>query len=250
MRKIAKNEHKTKTAAAVDSIRAAISRGDIKPGERLIVAKLSGEMGMSPTPIREAIRILEAEGLINHRPHLGVSVVDLSPEAVEEVHMLRGLLEELATKLAVPRLTEVDLARLEALAAEVGEAQMSNDHARLTKSNADWHLYIYEASGTEYLRAFLLRLWAIFPWDSIWMIPGRAGQSVIEHAEIMDAMRTRDPDLASKLMRGHVLRNQESSLDYLRSLKAAGERAAEDSPTQIGGIDDTEDIRGSGSVCG
>lgn len=241
MTRIAKNNHKTKTDAAVDSIRAAITRGDVKPGERLVVSRLSEEMGMSPTPIREAIRILEAEGLINHRDHLGVSVVDLSADAVEEIHMLRGLLEGLATKLAVPRLTDTDLTKLEALAAEVDEAQAFNDRAKLTKANADWHLYIYEASGTEYLRAFLLRLWAVFPWDSIWMIPGRAKQSVVEHAAIMDAMLTRDADLASKLMHDHILRNQESSLEYLRSLKTTSRRLVADSQTRISRAYDTEE---------
>ena len=207
--------HRTKTALALEALREGILQGEIKPGERLMVARLAEELGMSATPIREAIRILGAEGLINHRPHYGVSVADLSLEDAREIYMLRGYLEELATRLAVPRLTDQDIEKLKALENDMQQACASGDRDGLTKANADWHLCIYRASGTKHLLGFILRLWALFPWDTIWVIPGRREQSLAEHAEIMRAILARDAETAGRLMHDHVLSGQSSVMQHL-----------------------------------
>lgn len=206
--------HKTKTALAVEALREAITRGQIKPGERLKVAYLSDLLGMSPTPIREAVRILQAEGLIDHEPHHTVSVADLAAEDAQELYLLRGMLEELATRLAVPRLSEADLAHLKDLESQMRAAQESGDDAGMARVNAQWHLHLYHASGTKYLQEFILRLWSRFPWDTIWIIPGRREKSWAQHTEIMKAIEARDAEAAARLMREHVLSGQTSVIDH------------------------------------
>lgn len=220
------SQYKTKTGFAVEALRDAISNGRMQPGERLIVGRLAEQLGMSATPIREAIRILQAEGWISHQPHRGVSVTDFSLNDAEEIHLLRGLLEGLATSLAVSKVTEAQLDKLENLAARVETAYALGNNKQVMQANAEWHLYIYRISGTHYLEEFLHRLWAVFPWDSIWRIPGRAAQSIAEHTEIMAAIRERDASRASELMRRHILRNQESTLLFLSS--ASGQQPGQE----------------------
>lgn len=209
--------HKTKTDLAVEALRAAILRGEIKPGEHLTVARAAKFLGMSSSPIREAIRILQSEGLISHVPHHGVRVADFSLDDAQEVYLLRAHLEELATKLATPRLTAEDLRVLDALQADMREAHIQSDNERFARLNADWHLRIYRAAGSRYLLDFILRLWSRFPWDIFWVVADRTAQSVTQHDELLSALRAGDPETAGRLMHEHILSGQRSILAYLES---------------------------------
>ncbi len=101
-----RGEHKTKTELALEAIREAIMEGRMRPGARLTLAQLSDVLGMSITPIREAIRVLEADGLVSYEAHKGIWVTDLTADQSRELTLLRARLEGLATELAVPKLTD------------------------------------------------------------------------------------------------------------------------------------------------
>src|SRR5215210_8838164 len=102
----------TKTQAAFHRIRAAIEDGRLKPGDRLRATALQEELDMSPTPIREALRLLQAQGLVEHRPHHGMVVAEYPVEETEEVYRLREVLEPMAAGLAAERASAEQLERI------------------------------------------------------------------------------------------------------------------------------------------
>jgi len=196
--------HKTKTEVALQVLREGIRTGELEPGQRLRLADLTAELRMSPTPIREALRLLQADGLVLYRPHQGIVVAAVSPRETAEILRLRCLLESLAAELAVPILTPVQLRELERLHARLATAVSSGRGTAISASNAAWHWAIYDASGWVYLREFIRRLWDVYPWRTMWALPGRAEQSVAEHAEIMESIRARDGALAAEQLRDHI----------------------------------------------
>lgn len=212
--------HQTKTELALHVLRERISTGALPPGQRLLLDALKDELGMSPTPIREALRLLQADGLVIYRPHQGIVVAEFSPEETAEIYRLRSALEPLAAELAVPALTPDELRRLERLHAELVAA--AERGASLGESNAAWHWAIYEASRSSYLLEFVRRLWERFPWRTMWVLPGRSERTVHEHDEIMAAVVARDAALAAERMRMHVESGRDSLLDRLERERAEG----------------------------
>lgn len=226
--------HKTKTEVALERVREAILRGDLKPGERLTLPQLSTALGMSSTPIREALRALEAEGLVKSEPHRKFVVANLTAADADEIYMLRAPMESLATRLAVNRLTEDDLEQLESLHSEMARAAADHDDARLTRANADWHLTLYAASDRKHLVRLILQLWMPFHWSGRWLGQRRA-ESLAEHGRIMDAIRARDADNAARLMHEHITNVHLSILPYLRSGGSLTDLAATPAPADLPG---------------
>ena len=107
-----RGQYRTKVDLALEGLQQAILSGGIQPGARLTVAQLSEQLDMSATPIREAIRLLEADGIITNEPHRGATVVDLSASDAEELYLIRAAVESLATRLAVANLSDADVAHL------------------------------------------------------------------------------------------------------------------------------------------
>lgn len=210
------SRYRTKVDLALEGIQQAILSGVIQPGARLTMAQLSEELGMSATPIREAIRLLEADGIITNEPHRGATVVDLTADDAEELYHIRAAVESLATRLAVPRLTDADLEHLAELHAQMKSALDARDEDLLTRANASWHLHLYSASGTNYLLKLILRLWMQSRWGRLW-VPERAAQSVSEHEAIYEALLRRDGDAAAQLMFEHIDHARELVVAHLRS---------------------------------
>ena len=208
----------TKTEAAFHTLRAAIGEGRFRPGERLTLARLLEELDMSPTPIREAIRLLQAEGLLEHEPHHGVVVAEYSPEKAEEIYRLRGVLEPLATELAVERATPEQVESIrrlhDALAEAVRERNPRTDVAEL---NAEWHRALYAASGSRYLQEFIAKLWTAIPVRAIWLTR-RAERSIEHHEAIMEAFGRGDAAAAAERMREHIAFGADSTTEHLRTI--------------------------------
>jgi DNA-binding GntR family transcriptional regulator len=197
-------QHKSKTALAVEALRDAILAGELTPGEPLSVRGLAQQLQMSITPVREALRFLQADGLVSYDEHRAISAVELSPQDADEVYVLRSLLESLATEWAVRRCTDDDVARIERAQAELEAAVAIGDEDRAHRVNRDWHFALYQASGSRYALAFITRLWVPFAWNTIWRVPGQLQRSVAEHAAITAAVRAREPERAAELLRDHL----------------------------------------------
>jgi DNA-binding GntR family transcriptional regulator len=209
----------TKAQFATSAMRGMIRRGDLAPGQRLDLEALGERMNMSATPIREALRVLEAEGLVTNEPHHGIRVVDFSLDDAVALYDLRALLEAHATGLATPLLSDSDLTELERLGRLQSNAVKNGDVVEINERNEDLHFYIYRAAAQQspYLLDFISRLWNAFPWTTAWMVPPRAARSTHDHADIISAIRGGDADLASRRMHEHIIAGKTFVLDRLTS---------------------------------
>jgi DNA-binding GntR family transcriptional regulator len=212
---------RTKTEAAFLALRDAIEDGRLRPGERLVLSRLIEELGMSPTPIREALRLLQAQGLAAYSAHHGMVVAEYAPDDVAEVSRIRVELEPLAVALAVERADEEDLAEMRA----AHDALKAAHEGRTPRSeaaslNAAWHAAVYRPAASPLLTDFIARLWAGVPVEAVWR-RSRAERSLREHDRIMDAIERRDAETARRLMREHIERGSTATIAHMRSRRKA-----------------------------
>lgn len=207
----------TKAQFAAEAIRLRIRSGELRPGSRLDLDALGGQLDMSATPIREALRSLEAEGLVINAPHRGIHVAEFSPGDAAELYDLRAHLESYATRLAVARLTSAEVEDLESLATLHREALARDDTVAADRHNEEWHFTIYRASSrhTAQLVEFISRLWNVFPWTTAWMVRGRGQRSVHEHERIMAAIRSQDAEGAATMMAEHIVAGKQLVIEHL-----------------------------------
>jgi DNA-binding GntR family transcriptional regulator len=211
----------TKSEYAVRVLRDRIRSGELKPGQRLRVDALAEELGVSLTPVREALRLLQAERLILYRAHQDIVVCDISVDETLEIYELRLELEPLATRMAVPRLTEQDFDELRRLHKALEAAVKANRGSEVARLNEAWHWVIYDASGSTYLKEFVRRLWDVFPWRSMWDHYDDCSKlAESDHTEIMDALERRDARRAARLMRAHMVSGRKLVLDYVERDRA------------------------------
>jgi DNA-binding GntR family transcriptional regulator len=206
--------HQTKTELALSLLREGIRSGRLKPGERLLIKALEEQLKMSPTPIREALRQLQADRLVDMRPHHGVVVAEVSDTDTEEIIRLRATLEPLAVERAATRMTPETLVAIDNLHARIRAAVSAGRAATLSKLNAEWHWLIYDACESQLLLEFIRRLWDTFQWRTLWAVPGRSDESVEQHEAILNALRASKPRPreAAAAMRAHVLTAGETLL--------------------------------------
>lgn len=215
----------TKTALAAQALRGLILRGEIAPDASLTVGRIAQMLRMSPTPVREAIRTLQAEGLLRHDPHHSVSVNRYSPQDIRDLYQMRAELESQATRIATPRLSEADLTQLAALNDRMRERATAGDLDALNRLNGEWHLLIYGAADNRILLDVVQHLWKKFVWDINWVLPGRLLRSIEEHDGVLGALRARDADEAVKRMRAHLQYGEEYAVAYVEG------KIAKTSPT-------------------
>jgi DNA-binding GntR family transcriptional regulator len=219
-------EHMTKTALAVEALRNAILRGEIAQDQPLTVGRIAQQLDMSPTPVREAIRTLQAEGLLRHEPHHSVSVTQYSIKDIHDIFQLRADLESQAARLAVPHLSHDHVARLDAMRREMESATAREDIDALNRLNAEWHLLIYGAADNRVLLDLVQHLWKKFMWEGNWITPAHAARSLEQHAAILAAIRARDAELAEKLMREHIHNGERASVEYLEARTASAAQSS------------------------
>jgi len=210
-------ETATEVERAIRFLREAILQGDYQPGQRLPQKELSEQLDMSPTPIREALRLLEAQGLLERVPYKGAYVAEASPEESEEISVIRSALEGLATKMAVPNLTPDDVQALESLLKEMEDAWHQMSIGRLRRSNYRFHSLIYERAGSRRLTDMIISLWPRFATDALWLIPGRAERSIEHHHDLLGKIREGDSEGAANLMSDHILTAGSSIAKFLRA---------------------------------
>jgi len=194
----------TKQRIIEEHLRREILNGDIVPGERLQQADLAARMGASPTPVREALRSLEAEGLITYSPHRGVTVTELSLDELGEVFKMRSVLESLATVSAVGNLAPATLIRLEDTQAKIEHAVQDGWIPIIRRLNLDLHRAIYAAAEMPRLFRAIENLMILCPWNQIHAIPGGPEKAVAEHRRLIRAIQMRDSARAGELIAEHI----------------------------------------------
>jgi DNA-binding GntR family transcriptional regulator len=190
------------------AIRNAITSGVLKPGERITERDLARRLGVSPTPVREALRQLEQEGLVVRTPNRGVSVSDMPSASVAEMLLIQAALRGVASRLAAEKITEKELAEIRAVLQDSEGMLDTGDPETLLALADRFHTIVNEASRNMTLLKFLDTIMAFDPIDRLQILKDReqARTGFEEHKEIAAALAARDRDQAEALMRSHVLR--------------------------------------------
>ncbi len=211
------DSYKPLREVVAETLREAIVSGTLKPGERLMEIQLAEELGVSRTPVREAIRKLELEGFVVMIPRRGTYVADLSIKDINEVFEIRTALDVLAAGLAVERITEDELEQLERLLVEIGELIEEDDADKIVESDSQFHDILYRASRNDRLVGIINNLREQFTrFRSISIqYPGRMQKSVEEHRRLVEAIASRDTDLAQQLAREHMENSEQTLLQDL-----------------------------------
>lgn len=206
-----------------DSIRQRIVAGELPRGTRLRQEALALELGVSRTPLREALRRLAAEGLVELHPNRGAQVAEASPADVRASYEARLVLEPGAARLAAARRPEAELTRMWIA---VGDERESETDAEAFAASREFHLALVRASGNEHLMRLADALWVsaigrpIFERQTS-LDPERVTADVVEHERIARAVATGDQDLAELLTRHHIAAALARLLDA--ELPAVGE---------------------------
>ena len=187
-----------------DRLLQAILSGRFPPDSRIVETRVARELGTSQAPVREALRGLEALGVVEIAPFRGARVRRPSAAELLEAYAVRSELESLGARLAVPRMTDEDLDVLFALGAEMRAAAVTGDRHAVAMADANFHAHIVSMAGN----ATLERVWrSLEPFSRTYitlLVPGADAQWTADlHAPIFDALRARDPELVVQALRGH-----------------------------------------------
>lgn len=196
-----------------EALRAQILDGAFPPGAPLVEAALAKRLGVSRTPVREALRRLEQDTLVE-RVHRGLQVRARSPAEILEIYEVRIVLEGTAARAASARFTEIDRIRLRQLAAALAQRQ-SAPSQELAALNLQFHKAIWQASHNQTLIDVLERLHVhLYRYsDTTYALPGRSHSSLQEHEELMDAIFSGAGDRAAALASQHMTIARDLRLD-------------------------------------
>lgn len=205
-----------------ETLRDAIRKGVLKPGERLMEIQLAEELGVSRTPVREAIRKLELEGYVIMMPRRGTYVANLSIRDVNEVFEIRTSLDSLASGLAAERITDEELERLQRLLVAIGGYIEANDMEKIVETDTEFHDLLYQASRNSRLVGIIFNLREqLTRFRSTSMsFPGRLKATLEEHRRIVEAIAQGDVQEAQAAAEYHMEKSEQTLLSSMEALKA------------------------------
>lgn len=223
--------HRQLHQQVAERVRLDILEGRLKPGEWLRQERLAQELGVSHMPVREALKQLANEGLVEHVPYRGVRVVQFSPGDVEDLYSCRAFVESMAAAHAARAISAEELAELDSLHRRMRSIVGSQGIGDYRELNRRFHAIIYAASRRSYLLRTLAQLWAAFPtmlWSNFAATAGgsppqREVADTAEHEAIIAALRSRDPEAAGLAMARHI---EAAGRELLAALREKGEQRA------------------------
>jgi DNA-binding GntR family transcriptional regulator len=201
-----------KTSVMVaDLIRDGILEGRLRPGERLREDMLAKELDVSRTPVREAIAMLQAEGLLDGHQHRGAQVRSYTPAELEEIYDLRSILEGYAARRAATRITQRDLTRLRT-SVERMEKLKPKDLEHLVQQNGIFHDTILQAADSQRLVAMVTQTRALplIYQSYAWYTPAQLSLSLEYHRRVLSALERHDAEQAEYDMRHHLFNAREA----------------------------------------
>ncbi len=197
------------TDRIADQLRTAILRGEIVPGTWIRQEEVAERLGSSRLPVREALRILDAEGLVEHERHRGARVPMLSAHEVDVLYRMREQLEQLAIAESIPSLTDSDVARLEEIQRQI---EADDDVDAVLELDRRFHLLSYTGCAIEQLTGTVTRLWnSTAHYRRAFVTlggPGRRWVINAEHRLLLDAVIRRDVVDAERFVAGHIRRTR------------------------------------------
>jgi DNA-binding GntR family transcriptional regulator len=214
---LVEESQRTLQAKIATNLREAIVRGQMRPGERLRTEEIARQFGVSRIPVREALHSLVAEGFVTLSPQRGAFVAELSVEDIEEIYLLRCLLEPVAARLATGNLTPELIDRLVKIVEEMERSE--HDQSRWMDLDRTFHLTLYSASGQprmyqmiKQLRSNSERYSAIYISSPQYM-PGAR----MRHRELLEAYLRADADLAEQRTLQHLKEIEQFFISELRT---------------------------------
>lgn len=217
------------TAQGAEAITQAvldlIISGDVKTGEWLRESEIARTLGVSRTPVRDALRELAGAGVVVIEQHRGARVKSYSPENIEEIYRTRALVESTVTAAAVPLLSEADVDHLKNIAHRMRtEYTESGSISEIGRLNREFHAYIFANSGGHPLAATADHL--LIPMIVTKVMHSyentRFQRSLDEHDDLIEAFERQDPEWAEAIMRTHILGGLSSFKKHLRLTAGAG----------------------------
>lgn len=200
-----------------NTLRQAIIKGDLKPGERLLEIQLADKLGVSRTPVREAIRKLELEGLVTMVPRRGTTVLGITKKHLKDVLEIRSALEELALELACRRITPEQYEELVRLETLLEEKQDSDNAFELSDIDEKFHEQIYQATNNPRLIQLLANLREqMYRYRLEYMkAKDKRPRLIQEHQQIIKALKNKDSKAGRKAIYDHIVNQANAILSTL-----------------------------------
>ena len=206
------------------TLRQAILKGELEPGERLMEMQLAEQLGVSRTPIREAIRKLELEGLVLMIPRRGAIVAKITEKDLKDVLEVRASLERLSTKLACERMEEETIEELRE-AQEAFKAALRGDDITLqAQKDVEFHDVIYKSTNNLRLIQMLNNLREqMYRYRLEYLKDGTSHQKLVEeHEAIIEALARRDTEETTNIMVGHVYNQEQAVMRKIHEAESTG----------------------------
>ena len=200
------DEYKPLRDVVFESLREGILEGKLSPGQRLMEVQLAEQLGVSRTPVREAIRKLELEGLVVMLPRKGAYVANMSLKDIIDVLEIRASLEGLSAYLAAERINEEDIKKLEKIAQEFKEHADDGDVEGLLKMDVEFHECIFNATNNKKLHQLINSLWEqVYRFRVTYISDYDSSVNIIkEHELILEAIIKGDSELAKRYATEHI----------------------------------------------
>ncbi len=215
------NEYLPLRDVVFNTLRQAILKGELNPGERLMEIQLAQRLGVSRTPIREAIRKLELEGLVVMIPRKGAEVAKITEKSMQDVLEVRRALEGLAIQLACGRITKEEIGNLEIQGKKFVEAVETGDLVFMAEADEAFHAVIYNATQNDRLISILNNLREQMYRYRVEYIKDTSIHPIIlkEHEEIIRTVKKRDEEEAFHAICTHIDNQEEAIRKYIKALK-------------------------------
>lgn len=209
-----------------NTLRQAILKGELKPGERLMEIALAERLGVSRTPIREAMRKLELEGLVVMIPRRGAQVANITEKDLNDVLEVRLALENMAIEKACNRMTEDQMDKLWIAAREFKKTMTEGNLVRLAEADVEFHEIIYQASDNRRLNQVLNNLREQIYRYRVEYLKDEETRNVLvkEHEELYHAIKERDVSRALEISSKHIENQRKAIIQSIEADQEAGEK--------------------------
>ncbi len=199
---------RTKTDSVFESLKAAIINGDLKPGDWIRNSDWADRLNVSPIPVREALRRLEAQGLVEIGAHKGARVTSQTEAHVQETYLIRIALESLAARLALEGISDEAFAALlrevEALTAQLEQQIGARNLTAALSANFEIHMALYRKAGLPRLTSMIENLWATYPFGSTSWPEARWESMLVDHRSYLEVLRERDAEKMGEETQRHI----------------------------------------------
>jgi DNA-binding GntR family transcriptional regulator len=217
------NDQGTTANAVYSALRHCIIEGEFRPGERLLSDDLAGRLGVSRTPVREALRKLEAEGYVVAATGKGLIVREFSEKELDDLFFIREILEGAAARLAAENVTPAELVQMEELLEDMELAKTRENMDVFRTLTGKFHALFHSASRNDRLASMLREIQdSVRQVGSSTIFSGRVSEALKEHRALYNAFKARDSDKAEELAREHRRRTLVARREMIRS-RARGE---------------------------